>query len=102
MLQRMRSASKWIFILMAFTFVGGFVFYESSGLFSSSTRLTTSTAVAEVNGTDILYSTWQQQVQQAADQERDRRGRSLNADELRQLEQRVLDDMIVILFIYQL
>ena len=94
MLQRMRSASKWIFILMAFTFVGGFVFYESSGLFSSSTRLTTSTAVAEVNGTDILYSTWQQQVQQAADQERDRRGRSLNADELRQLEQRVLDDMI--------
>ncbi|HEX2779864.1 MAG TPA: peptidylprolyl isomerase [Gemmatimonadaceae bacterium] len=93
MLQQMRSASKLIFILMAVSFVVGFLLLETSGILNSS-ALTTSTAVAEVNGKDILYTTWQQQVSQAAEQERERRGRSLNGDELRQLEQRVLDEMI--------
>ena len=93
MLQQMRSASKLIFILMAISFVVGFLLLETSGILNSS-AVTTSTAVAEVNGTDILYTTWQQQVQQAAEQERQRRGRTLNGDEMRQLEQRVLDDMI--------
>ena len=93
MLQQMRSASKLIFILMAISFVVGFLLLETSGILNSS-AVTTSTAVAEVNGTDILYTTWQQQVQQAAEQERQRRGRALNGDEMRQLEQRVLDDMI--------
>ena len=93
MLQQMRSASKLIFILMAISFVVGFLLLETSGILNSS-AVTTSTAVAEVNGTDILYSTWQQQVNQAAEQERQRRGRALNGDEMRQLEQRVLDDMI--------
>ena len=93
MLQQMRSASKLIFILMAISFVVGFLLLQTSGILNSS-AVTTSTAVAEVNGQDILYTQWQQQVSQAAEQERTRRGRSLNGDELHQLEQRVLDDMI--------
>ena len=93
MLQQMRSASKIIFILMAISFVVGFLLLETSGILNSS-AVTTSTAVAEVNGQDILYTQWQQQVAQSAEQERNRRGRSLNGDEMHQLEQRVLDDMI--------
>ena len=93
MLQQMRSASKIIFILMAISFVVGFLLLETSGILNSS-AVTTTTAVAEVNGQDILYTQWQQQVAQAAEQERTRRGRSLNGDEMHQLEQRVLDDMI--------
>lgn len=93
MLQQMRSASKLIFILMAISFVVGFLLLETSGILNTS-AVTTSTAVAEVNGQDILYTQWQQQVSQAAEQERTRRGRTLNGDEMQQLEQRVLDDMI--------
>ena len=93
MLQQMRSASKIIFVLMAISFVVGFLLLETSGILNSS-AVTTSTAVATVNGQDILYTQWQQQVSQAAEQERARRGRSLNGDEMQQLEQRVLDDMI--------
>ncbi|NUQ20285.1 MAG: hypothetical protein HOQ09_04925 [Gemmatimonadaceae bacterium] len=93
MLQQMRSASKLIFILMAISFVVGFLLLETSGILNSS-AVTTSTAVAKVNGTEILYTTWQQQVAQAAEQERQRRGRTLNGDEMHQLEQRVLDQMI--------
>ena len=89
----MRSASKLIFILMAISFVVGFLLLETSGILNTS-AVTTSTAVAEVNGQDILYTQWQQQVSQAAEQERTRRGRTLNGDEMQQLEQRVLDDMI--------
>ena len=93
MLQKMRSASKFIFIAMAFFFIVGFLLLETSGILNTS-AVTPSTAVAEVNGQDILYTQWQQQVSQAAEQERVRRGRSLNGDEMQQLEQRVLDDMI--------
>jgi peptidyl-prolyl cis-trans isomerase D len=92
-LQQMRSASKLIFIAMAFFFVVGFLLLETSGMLNSST-ITPHTAVATVNGQDILYTQWQQQVQQAAEQERTRTGRTLNGDEMQQLEQRVLDDMI--------
>jgi peptidyl-prolyl cis-trans isomerase D len=89
----MRSASKLIFIAMAFFFIVGFLLLETSGMLNSST-ITPHTAVATVNGEDILYTQWQQQVSQAAEQERTRTGRSLNGDEMQQLEQRVLDDMI--------
>ena len=56
MLQSMRSAAKWIWLIIAIVFVGGFVFYESSGLFGR-TAVTSTSAVATVNGTDILYPT---------------------------------------------
>lgn len=93
MLQQMRSASKLIFILMAISFVVGFLLLQTSGILNTN-AVTTTTAVAEVNGQEILYTQWQQQVAQSAEQERTRRGRSLNGDEMHQLEQRVLDEMI--------
>ena len=93
MLQQMRSASKLIFILMAISFVVGFLLLQTSGILNTN-AVTTTTAVAEVNGQEILFTQWQQQVAQSAEQERTRRGRSLNGDEMHQLEQRVLDEMI--------
>ena len=42
MLQQMRSASKLIFILMAISFVVGFLLLETSGILNSS-AVTTST-----------------------------------------------------------
>lgn len=93
MLQQMRSASKLIFVLMAVSFVVGFLLLETSGILNSS-ALTTSTEVAKVNGQEILYTQFQQAVSQEAEQQREQRGRSLNQDEMRQLENRVYDEMV--------
>lgn len=93
MLQQMRSASKVIFILMAISFVIGFLLLDSSGLLNSA-AVTTSTVVAEVNGEEILYSQFEQAVNSAVEQERQRRGRSLNGDEVEQVRNRVFDEMV--------
>ena len=93
MLQQMRSASKIIFILMAISFVIGFLLLDSSGLLNSA-AVTTSTVVAEVNGEEILYTQFEQAVNNAVEQERQRRGRSLNGDEVEQVRDRVFDDMV--------
>jgi len=92
-LQQMRSASKLIFVLMAVSFVVGFLLLETSGILNSS-ALTTSTEVAKVNGQEILYTQFQQAVAQEAEQQREQRGRPLNQDEMRQLENRVYDEMV--------
>src|ERR1700694_371680 len=91
-LQQMRSVSKLIFVLMAVSFVVGFLLLETSGILNSS-ALTTSTAVAKVTGQEILFTQFQQAVAQQADQQREQRGRTLNQDEMRQLENRVYDEM---------
>lgn len=97
MLQQMRSAAKWVWIFIVVAFVGGFLLVETSGLLGSS-AVTPTSAVAEVNGRDILYTEWQQRVQQAMGQQRER---SLTQDEVRQVENQVLDDMIMQVLLQQ-
>jgi peptidyl-prolyl cis-trans isomerase D len=92
-LHQMRSAAKWVWLFVAAAFVGGFLLAETSGLLGR-TPLTPTTAVATVNGHDILYSEWQQRVQQAI-QTQQRAGRSLTQDEIRQVENETLDQMIM-------
>ena len=92
MLQQMRSAAKYIWLFIVVAFVGGFLLVETSGLLGTA-PLTPTTAVAEVNGREILYSEWQQRVQQAVGNQQ--RARPLSQDELRQLEDQTLDDMVM-------
>jgi peptidyl-prolyl cis-trans isomerase D len=87
----MRSAAKYIWLFVAVAFVGGFLLLETSGLLGSA-PLTSTTAVAEVNGKDILYADWQQRVQQAMGQDR---ARALTQDEVRQIENQTLDEMVM-------
>ena len=54
MLQQMRSLAKYIWVLVALVFVGGFLLYETSGLMGR-TPVTATTAVAIVNGQEIPY-----------------------------------------------
>ena len=93
MLQSMRSAAKWIWLIIAIVFVGGFVFYESSGLFGR-TALTTTTPVATVNGQDILYTNWANALEAAVREQEQRTGRSLTLEERDRVGQQVLDQMI--------
>ena len=84
----MRSAAKYIWVFIVIVFVGVFLFTETSGLLDRG-AVTTGTTVAEVNGDDILYTTWFQAAQQRIQQEQEGRGRSLSLDE----EQRIRDDV---------
>ena len=93
MLQQMRSAAKYIWLFLIVAFVGGFLLAETSGLIGRS-ALTPTTPVAEVNGRDILYTDWQNRVSQAL-QQNQQQGRSLTQDEVREIENRVLDEMIM-------
>src|SRR5688572_12545912 len=87
-MQSMRSAAKYIWIFIVIVFVGVFLFTETSGLLDRG-AVTTGTPVAEVNGDDILYTTWFQAAQQRIQQEQEGRGRSLSLDE----EQRIRDEV---------
>ncbi len=93
MLQQMRSAAKYIWLFIVVAFVGGFLLAETSGLIGR-TPLTPTTPVAEVNGREILYMDWQARVQQAM-QGQQQSGRALTQDEVRQIENDVLDEMIM-------
>ena len=94
MLQQMRGLAKYIWVLVALFFVGGFLLYETSGLMGR-TAVTPSTAVAVVNGHEITYSVYiarvQNEVQTA--QQRDQ-GRSLSQDDNRRIENSVFDQMV--------
>jgi len=88
----MRSVAKYIWVFIVVAFVGGFLLVQTSGLLGSA-ALTPTTAVAEVNGHSILWSEWQQRVQQTVGNQQ--RSRSLTQDEMRQVENDALDEMIV-------
>lgn len=99
MLQQMRSAAKYIWLFIVIAFVGGFLLAETSGLLGR-TPLTPTTPVAEVNGREILYTDWQQRIQQAM-QNQQRSGRALTQDEVRQIENETLDEMIMQVLLQQ-
>jgi peptidyl-prolyl cis-trans isomerase D len=92
-LQTMRSSAKYVWIILIFAFVGGFLLFQTSGLIGS-TPVTSTTAVATVNGRDILYSDWQRRAQQLVQQQQQQGGRSLTQDEVRTLDNQAFDEMV--------
>src|SRR3954468_5719050 len=95
----MRSLAKWVWLLVAVAFVGGFLLVETSGLLGRTT-ITPTTAVAVVNGRDILYSDFMNRVQQQVQQEQaqlQQRGstQSLTQDDNRRIENDVFDQMVM-------
>lgn len=94
MLQTMRSSAKFVFWILAIAFIGGFLLVESSGLLGRA-PVTPTTAVAKVNGTDILYSEWQRRAQQLMQQAQEQSGgRSLTQDEIQRIDNQAFDDMV--------
>ena len=93
MLQQMRSLAKYIWVLVALVFVGGFLLYETSGLMGR-TPVTPTTAVAVVNGQEIPYRDYQIRVQNQIQSEQQRSGRSLSQDDTRRIENAIFDQMV--------
>ncbi|MEO5817532.1 MAG: peptidylprolyl isomerase [Gemmatimonadaceae bacterium] len=89
----MRSSAKIVMWILLASFVGGFLLVETSGLLGSA-PVTPTTAVATVNGKDILYTEWQRRSQQLVQQTQQQSGRSLSQDELRSIENQSFDEMV--------
>jgi peptidyl-prolyl cis-trans isomerase D len=100
-LQTMRSSAKVVMWILLASFVGGFLLVETSGLLGR-TAVTPTTAVASVNGTDILYSDWQRRAQQLVQQEQQSQsGRSLTQDEITRIDNQAFDDMVADILLQQ-
>jgi peptidyl-prolyl cis-trans isomerase D len=100
-LQTMRSSAKVVMWILLASFVGGFLLVETSGLLGR-TAVTPTTAVASVNGTDILYTDWQRRSQQLVQQEQQSQsGRSLTQDEITRIDNQAFDDMVADILLQQ-
>jgi peptidyl-prolyl cis-trans isomerase D len=90
----MRGLAKYIWVLVAIVFVGGFLLYETSGLIGR-TPVTPTTAVAVVNGTEIPYTIYLQRVNaEVQNQQQQARGRTLTQDDQHRIENSVFDQMV--------
>ncbi len=94
MLQTFRSFGKYIFWGLAVTFIGGFVFYESSGLFGRESGPTIGTTVVEVDGQEVPYGAYQRALEAAVQTEEQQRGRSLTLDERAEVEKKTYDEIV--------
>ncbi|HEU5185093.1 MAG TPA: peptidylprolyl isomerase [Gemmatimonadaceae bacterium] len=98
MLQAFRGSAKVVFWIVFVSFVGVFLFAETSGL--SSRGVTRGTSVGSVNGIDITYDRWDAQVRALTQQEQQRRGvPSLTQDDVSRIEeiafQQIVDSILL-------
>src|SRR5512143_4075752 len=89
----MRSSAKYIWIFLVIFFVGGFLLAETSGLLGRA-PVTTSTAVATVNGEDILATTWYNAINNMEQQATQQTGRSITLDERRRLSDDAFEQLV--------
>jgi peptidyl-prolyl cis-trans isomerase D len=89
----MRSAAKYIWILLVIAFVGGFLLLDTSGLLGRP-QITSGTAIATVNGEDISYIAWQNATQNLIQSEEARMGRSLTLDERQRVENEAYEQLV--------
>ena len=73
--------------------MGGFLFYQSSGLFGRGPT-TTGTAVASVNGREIPLSLWMNAMQRREQEAAQQLGHQLTLDEEARLKQDVFDQLV--------
>ena len=93
MLQAMRASAKYIWIFIVILFVGGFLLAQTSGLLGR-TQVTTTTAVAKVNGEEILASTWYQATQNLEQEETQRGNQGITLDERQRLQDQAFDQLV--------
>jgi len=93
LLQAMRASAKYIWIIIVVLFVGGFLLAQTSGLLGRA-PVTTTTAVATVNGQDILATTWYQATQNLEQDATQRGNQSITLDERQRLQDQAFDQLV--------
>jgi peptidyl-prolyl cis-trans isomerase D len=89
----MRASAKYIWIIIVVLFVGGFLLAQTSGLLGRA-PVTSTTAVATVNGEDILATTWYQVTQNLEQDETQRTNQSISLDERQRLMDQAYDQLV--------
>jgi peptidyl-prolyl cis-trans isomerase D len=89
----MRASAKYIWIIIVVLFVGGFLLAQTSGLLGRA-PVTSTTAVASVNGEDILATTWYQATQNLEQDETQRSNQSISLDERQRLMDQAFDQLV--------
>lgn len=89
----MRASAKYIWIIIVVLFVGGFLLAQTSGLLGRA-PVTSTTAVASVNGEDILATTWYQATQNLEQEETQRTNQSISLDERQRLMDQAFDQLV--------
>jgi peptidyl-prolyl cis-trans isomerase D len=93
LLQAMRASAKYIWLIIVVLFVGGFLLAQTSGLLGRA-PVTSTTAVATVNGEDILASTWYQTSQNLEQQATQRTSQSISLDERERIQDQAFDQLV--------
>ncbi|HMG96361.1 MAG TPA: peptidyl-prolyl cis-trans isomerase [Gemmatimonadaceae bacterium] len=93
LLQAMRASAKYIWIIIVVLFVGGFLLAQTSGLLGRA-PVTTTTAVAKVNGEDILASSWYQVTQNLEQEATQRSNQSISLDDRQRLQDQAFDQLV--------
>ena len=93
MLSAMRASAKYIWIIIVVLFVGGFLLAETSGLLGRA-PVTTTTAIASVNGEDILATNWYQVTQNLEQEATQRNNQSISLDERQRLQDQAFDQLV--------
>lgn len=93
MLSSMRASAKYIWWIIVFLFVGGFLLVETSGLLGRA-PVTTTTAVASINGEDILATNWYQVTQNLEQEATQRNNQSISLDERQRLQDQAFDQLV--------
>jgi len=93
LLSAMRASAKYIWIIIVILFVGGFLLAQTSGLLGRA-PVTSTTAVAKVNGEDILATTWYQTTQNLEQEATQRNNQSVTLDERQRLMDQAFDQLV--------
>lgn len=94
MLTQMRSAGKYIWIVLFIAFVGGYLLLDTSGLLGGQ-ALTLGTSIGSVNGKEITYGAWQNRTEEIAKQREQQGGRAVDMDERAQIEDQAFEDLVM-------
>lgn len=101
MLQGMRYAARYVWIVLVIAFVGGYLLLDTSGLLSGAQVITIGTSVGSVNGKSITYGAWQDRANALAQQQEQRMGRSADGDERAQLESQAFEELVTAILMDQ-
>jgi len=89
----MRASAKYIWIIIVVLFVGGFLLAQTSGLLGRA-PVTSTTAVASVNGEDILATVWYQATQNLEQDATQRSTQPISLDERARLMDQAFDQLV--------
>ncbi|MGH7567848.1 MAG: peptidyl-prolyl cis-trans isomerase, partial [Gemmatimonadales bacterium] len=90
MMRTMRANAKWVFYILAFSFIGWLAYGQVMDILGPGANV-----VLKVNGHEVQIPEYQQAVQRAYEQYRQRRGAApLTREEERQLQDQVVEQLI--------